>query len=164
MSGRKLRAGGALLAAAALAACGPEPKVHQPKMTLVKPDCYTVDPFKKLRFAKPRKDLPEKMRAFLGAWGGGAWDGHVCHDLYVLKVDKSGEAILFDAHGPGFGNDATAFTRRGAIGEDGRLRVRKGATTVEYWIEDGRLHGTRQIGTHVARIILSPKAKRKPRA
>ena len=158
--GAVLKTAALLAMALGLAACGPAARQETPKQSkLIQPDCYTVDPFKKLRIAKPPKNMPAKMSAFLGAWGGGAWDGHVCHDLYVLKVDKTGEAVLFDAHGPGFTNDATAFTRRGTIGEDGRLRVRKGSARVEYWIgEDGRLHGERRHGTYTARIILTPKA------
>lgn len=156
---RALGAAALAAAAAALAGCGSDTTASAPKAAkLVQPDCYTVDPYKKLRIAKAPKNLPEKMRAFLGGWGGGAWDGAVCHDLYVLKVEPTGDAILFDAHGPGFSTDATAFTRRGVIGEDGRLRVRKGPAQVEYWIEDGRLHGLRTRGTHKARVILSPKA------
>ena len=146
-----------LLAALALGASNAKTTAEGPKPNpLVQPDCYTVDPFTRLRFAKPPKSLPDGMRAFAGRWGGGAWDGAVCHDLYVLKIDKAGEAILFDAHGPGFSNDATAFTRRGRITRDGRLVVRKGAAKVEYWIaEDGRMHGRRTHGSHVARIILT---------
>ena len=148
----------ALAATLMAAGCGtPEPKAKVVESNLIQPDCYTVDPFQKLKIAKPPKGLPEQMRAFLGAWGGGAWDGTVCHDLYVLKVEPSGAAVMFDAHGPGYTNDATAFTRRGQIGEDGHLRVRKGKAQVEYWVENGQLHGLRRVGTSEARIILTPR-------
>jgi hypothetical protein len=153
-----------LVAVAALAAtlmaagCGAPDKTRQAVETsLIQPNCYTVDPFQKLKIAKAPKGLPDQMRAFLGAWGGGAWDGAVCHDLYVLKVEPSGAAVMFDAHGPGYTNDATAFTRRGQIGDDGRLRVRKGKAQVEYWVENGQLHGLRRLGTREARIILTPR-------
>lgn len=158
MTGPILRCCAALAAVALLTSCGPTKRAAPQKASLVQPDCYTVDPYKKLRIAKPAKSLPDRMRAFLGGWGGGAWGGAVCHDLYVLKVEPTGDAILFDAHGPGFSTDATAFTRRGVIGEDGRLRVRKGSAKVEYWIEDGRLHGVRKQGHHTTQIILTPKA------
>lgn len=146
--------------AAALAGCADKapPKKTPVDVSLIQPDCYTVDPYQKLRIAKAPQSLPVHKSAFLGGWGGGAWGGRVCHDLYVLKVDEAGEAILFDAHGPGFSTDATAFTRRGLIGEDGRLRVRKGRAEVEYWIEDGRMHGLRRVGRQVTRIIMTPKA------
>lgn len=148
----------ALAAALAAAGCAePVKKAPVVAVNLIQPDCYTVDPFQKLKIAKAPKGLPDEMRAFLGAWGGGAWDGAVCHDLYVLKVESSGAAVMFDAHGPGYTNDATAFTRRGQIGDDGRLRVRKGSAQVEYWVENGQLHGVRRLGKREARIILTPR-------
>lgn len=116
----------AWLAAAglAVAGCGVGDKVgdipaDSAQSKLIQPDCYTVDPYVPPKIAKPRSDVPEEMRAFLGKWGGGAWDGRVCHDLYVLQVEPTGTVVMFDAHGPGFRTDATAFTRRGEIGEDG---------------------------------------------
>lgn len=155
---RAARIAGWLVAAATVAGCGAStPPGKTVQSSLIQPDCYTVDPFHKLKIAKAPKGLPDTKRAFLGAWGGGAWDGAVCHDLYVLKVESSGAAVLFDAHGPGFTNDATAFTRRGQIGDDGRLRVRKGSAEVEYWVENGQLHGIRRLGTREARIILTPR-------
>ncbi len=122
---------------------------------LIQPDCYTVDPYVPPKIAKPRKDVPDSMSAFSGKWGGGAWDGRVCHDLYVLQVEPSGTVVMFDAHGPGFSHDATAFTRRGEIGEDGHLRVRKGNATVEYWIEDGKLYGVRRQRNLENKIIMT---------
>jgi hypothetical protein len=152
----------ACLAAAglAVAGCGVGDKVGEipsdaAQTKLIQPDCYTVDPYVPPKIAAPRKDVPDAMSAFSGKWGGGAWDGTVCHDLYVLQVESSGTVVMFDAHGPGFSHDATAFTRRGEIGEDGRLRVRKGHAMVEYWIEDGRLHGVRKQRNHENKIIMS---------
>ena len=142
---------------AVLAACGSPPpeKVAQAKPSLVQPNCPTVRPFKPLKFRKPASAVPDAFRAFAGLWGGGAWDGRVCHDLYVLKVDDEGAVELFDAHGPGFGFDATGFARKGKIDENGHLVVRKGPAMVEYWIEDGRLHGLRRMGKVKSKIILS---------
>jgi hypothetical protein len=158
-TGKRVAFAAALAATLTAAGCGAPAKKTQPVLesNLIQPDCYTVDPFQKLRIAKAPKGLSDTMRAFLGAWGGGAWNGSVCHDLYVLKVEASGAAVMFDAHGPGYTNDATAFTRRGQIGDDGRLRVRKGKAQVEYWVENGQLHGVRRIGTQEARIILTPQ-------
>lgn len=154
----------AWLAAAglAVAGCGVGDKVgdipaDSAQSKLIQPDCYTVDPYVPPKIAKPRSDVPEEMRAFLGKWGGGAWDGRVCHDLYVLQVEPTGTVVMFDAHGPGFRTDATAFTRRGEIGEDGRLRVRKGNALVEYWIEDGKLYGVRKQRNHENKIIMTKK-------
>lgn len=134
----------------------PEPR--RVDASLIDPDCYTVDPYQPIRIADPN-GVPADMRPFLGAWGGGAWDGEVCHDLWIMEISGQGVALMFDAHAPGFHPDATAFTRRGEIGEDGRLRVRKGRARVEYWIEDdGRLYGERRQGQNIQRIILTRKS------
>lgn len=149
----------ALLAASlVLAACGASEKPKAPEVSLIQPDCYTVDPFRPIKIKRPVNGAPSSHAALLGAWGGGAWDGVVCHDLWVMEVDAAGKALLFDAHGPGFHPDATAFTRRGEIGSDGRLRVRQGAASVEYWVENGQLHGLRRIGERVQRVILTRKS------
>ena len=149
------------LAAVIVAACSsakPPAPAPTEQSSLIQPDCYTVDPYTKIRIAAPSTQVPQAMRAFSGVWGGGAWDGRVCHDLYVMQIEPSGTVVMFDAHGPGFFADATAFTRKGVIGEDGRLRVRKGRAEVEYWIENGRLYGTRRIGNRVNRIIMTRKS------
>ncbi len=147
------------VSAMALAGCGAGNPVQKKnpvtQSKLIQPDCYTVDPYVQPKITKPRSDVPEVMRAFIGKWGGGAWDGRICHDLYVLQVEPSGTVVMFDAHGPGFHPDATAFTRRGEIGDDGHLRVRKGNAQVEYWIENGQLHGVRRWGTAENRIIMT---------
>ena len=146
---------GATALAMALIGCAEEKPVKVVDASLLDPDCYTVDPYQEIRIAEPTGDVPSDMRPFLGAWGGGAWDGQICHDLWIMEIDGEGMALMFDAHAPGFHPDATAFTRRGNIGDDGRLRVRKGPARVEYWIEDGRLYGERKQGTRVQRIILT---------
>lgn len=143
------------LAAAVLVTAGCETRRPEPQVTLVQPDCYTVDPFQPIRIAPPTAGAPANHADLLGAWGGGAWDGAICHDLWVMQVDENGGALVFDAHGPGFHPDATAFTRRGEVGRDGRLRVRQGAAQVEYWVENGQLHGLRRSGQRVQRIILT---------
>tara|TARA_B100002003_G_scaffold203601_1_gene196316 strand:+ start:2064 stop:2543 length:480 start_codon:yes stop_codon:yes gene_type:complete len=142
-----------------LAACGGDKPAPKPAANLYQADCYTVDPYQPIRIDKPAAGVPEDMKAFLGAWGGGAWDGSVCHDLWVMNVDPSGNVLMFDAHGPGFFPDATAFTRKGRITPEGRMRVRKGPAVVEYWIaEDGRLHGTRTIGKKVQHVIMTRRS------
>lgn len=125
---------------------------------LIRPDCYTVDPYKPIRIAKPDPKAPAKSAAYLGQWGGGAWNGTVCHDLWVMEVGADGHVLMFDAHGPGFRNDATGFLRRGEITPDGRIRVRKGGAMVTYWIEDGMLHGERVSGAHRDQIIMAKKS------
>ena len=141
-----------------LAACGGGEKKPKLEANLLQPDCYTVDPYQPIRIATPSAEVPENMKAFLGAWGGGAWDGSVCHDLWVMEVGSDGKVLMFDAHGPGFFPDATAFTRKGVIAKDGRLHVRKGSAQVEYWIEDGRMYGERKVGKRVQRIIMARRS------
>ncbi|MEO0680974.1 MAG: hypothetical protein AAF192_11235 [Pseudomonadota bacterium] len=140
-----------VLATAACESKAPEPVVET---ALIQPDCYSVTPFRDISIASAPDGASDAAKAFLGAWGGGAWDGAVCHDLWVLSLDADGQVVMFDAHGPGFDPDATGFTRRGEVGEDGRLRVRKGRAQVEYWVEDGRLYGERRIGDRLNRVIL----------
>ncbi len=143
----------ALALALGLAACAD--KSEGPvKSSLVRPDCYTVDPYQPIPISKATNGVPQSSAAFLGAWGGGAWDGSICHDLWVMEVSSDGAVLMFDAHGPGFHPDATAFTRKGEI-KDGRLKVRKGPATVEYYIKDGRLYGERHIGERTNRIIMT---------
>ena len=154
MTSHFARSAAALALALGLAACADkEPEAVQ--SSLIQPDCYTVDPYQPIPISKPKKDVPESSAAFLGAWGGGAWDGSICHDLWVMEVSADGAVLMFDAHGPGFFPDATAFTRKGEIGKDGRLRVRKGPATVEYYIKDGRLYGERHIGEKTNHIIMN---------
>ena len=140
--------------AAGLSGCADKPK---PKMDakLIQPDCYTVDPYHPIKIHKAAKGVPDNMKKFLGAWGGGAWNGTVCHDLWITEVDPDGETVMFDAHGPGFTREATAFTRKGVITSDGHLKVRKGPAEVEYWIKDGRMYGERREGNLVYHIIMT---------
>lgn len=149
---KALAAAGAL--AAGLAGCTEPEKPQQIDASLVQPDCYTVDLYSPPPYRRPNGDVPASHSAFLGQWGGGAWNGLVCHDLWVLDVDAAGRVLMFDAHGPGFFPDATMFERVGEIDEDGRLRVRKGSAEVEYWIEDGRMFGIRRRGTQEIRIVM----------
>jgi hypothetical protein len=156
---RRAAAGALALAAGlALAGCQEKPEAPSLESRVVKPDCYTVDPYNPIPISEPADGVPAEMSAFLGAWGGGAWDGAVCHDLWVMEVEPDGGVLMFDAHGPGFHPDATAFTREGRITEDGRLRVRKGRAVVEYWIRDGRLWGERVLGQRVQKIILARRS------
>ncbi len=142
-----------------LAACASEPvETVASKPKIIQPECTTVVPYTPLKMRKPKNDVPEAWRAFAGFWGGGAWDGAVCHDLWVMNVEDDGTVEIFDAHGPGFGYDATGFARKGKINGDGRMTVRKGAATVEYWIENGQLHGVRRQGKVRSRIILLRKS------
>lgn len=147
-----------LAAALGLSGCGESKKVAKVEAKLIQPDCYTVDPYQPIRIAEPKDGVPATSSAFLGAWGGGAWDGSVCHDLWVMEVDPKGGVLMFDAHGPGFFPDATAFTRKGQITPEGRLRVRKGRAVVEYFIQDGMLFGERTVGGRTSRIIMTRKS------
>ena len=147
----------AALMAAGLAGCA-EPEKPQPQVNLIQPDCYTVDLYQPPRYVKPGPEVPPTHTAFLGQWGGGAWNGLVCHDLWVLDVAADGQVTMLDAHGPGLYPDATAFERVGRIDGDGRLNVRKGGSEVQYWIEDGRLYGLRRRGDQEIRIIMERRS------
>jgi len=116
--------------------------------------CYTVDLFEDVVIrAAPAGTAPEAQQ-LLGHWGFAAWDGEVCHDLWIMELLPNGNVVMFDAHGPGFRDDATAFTRRGTWTQDGRIQVRKGNANVEYFIRDGRMHGVRTRGSEIHRIIM----------
>jgi hypothetical protein len=111
--------------------------------------CYTVDLFSKAVVVPPSRDVPSEWRGFSGRWGGGAWAGEWCHDLYVLEIRPDGTATVVDTHAPlpEWGKAATAFRRTARIYPDGRLRMQYGNTRVEYWLEaDGVLHGQRDEG------------------
>lgn len=125
---------------------------------LIRPDCYTVDPYKPIRIAKPDPKAPKQSASYLGRWGGGAWNGSVCHDLWVMEVGADGHVLMFDAHGPGYTSDATGFLRRGELTPDGRILVRKGGAMVTYWIEDGMLHGERATTGRVDKILMAKKS------
>lgn len=108
-------------------------------------DCYTVDLFTPEKVRKPEKDVPEKYKAYLGRWGGGAWNDVWCHNLLVYKVHKDGQAELVEMHAPyePFNQPATAFNRIGRIGDDGVLRFTQGLERTAYKIDGGYLFGTR---------------------
>lgn len=124
---------------------GPEP---DPYITALRDTCYTVDLFTEARIKVPGKDVPDDWRDFSGRWGGGAWEGEWCHDLYVLEIEPNGRVHVISAHAPlpAWGKVATAFRRTAQIDNDGRMRMQIGRTQVEYWLEDGRLHGHRDEG------------------
>lgn len=112
--------------------------------------CYTVDLFSAAVVVPPSRDVPESWRGFSGRWGGGAWAGEWCHDLYVLEIRPDGTVIVVDTHAPlpSWGKAATAFRRTAQIDPDGRLRMQYGNTRVEYWIDpaSGYLKGHRDEG------------------
>lgn len=139
----------------------PESSAAGARTPTLRPDCYTVFLHDDPKYVRPGPDTPQAAAAFLGRWGGGAWNGTVCHDLWVLDVDAAGGTVLMiDAHGPGLYADATAFRRTGEITEDGRLRVEKGRETVEYWIDDdGHLQGARFAGGQVIRIVMERRER-----
>ncbi|HKK35782.1 MAG TPA: hypothetical protein VJ994_05790 [Paracoccaceae bacterium] len=143
---------------AGLAGCSGPDEPAPVQAGLVQPDCYTVDLYQPPRYVEPGPDVPATHTDYLGQWGGGAWNGLVCHDLWVLEVDGDGRVTMLDAHGPGLYPDATAFERVGTIDGNGRLNVRKGTSRVQYWIEDGRLHGVRRRGDQEIRIIMERRS------
>ena len=150
---------GALLMGLA-AACAPKPKpTSTPYDKTVDASCYTVDLFTPAEVQSPASDVPAEWAAYLGKWGGGAWDGKWCHDLYVLDISSDGKVDMISAHAPfpEWGREATAFRRKGVITKDGRIRVFFKNVSVEYRLEGGRLLGERKEGGGLMRIKLSPQ-------
>lgn len=119
--------------------------------------CYTVDIFDKISLRAPGADVPSKWRGFSGRWGGGAWNGKWCHDLYVLDIASSGAATVIETHAPlpEWGKPASAFRRTAHIDKDGRLRMNFGRVKVEYWLDGETLYGKRDEGTGEMIVALS---------
>lgn len=142
----------------ALAGCGTTRRADAPDPYVMTRDdtCYTVDLFTSIEFVEPSSDVPAAWRGFAGRWGGGAWAGEWCHDLYVLDIRPDGEVMVVDTHAPlpQWGKQASAFRRTARIGPDNRLRMRYGNTEVEYWLENGKLLGHRNEGNGALRIAM----------
>lgn len=147
MSGRILAA----LAAGAVLLTGcaekPKPPRQMSFAETIVPECYTVFPFGDTEIRTPTADVPSDWKNFTGVWGGAAWEGEWCHDLHVLEVRPDGTARVISAHAPydKWNREATIFRRTAKIGPDNRLRFKYGDTVHEYWLENGRLLGTRRI-------------------
>lgn len=143
---------------AALAACAPKQTKRGPTPfdKTVVADCYTVDLFTEAPISEPT-DVPDEWKGYSGVWGAAAWDGKWCHDLHVLDIAANGEVEVMELHAPfeQWGKQATAFRRKAFIGKDGRLRLRYGGIDIEYWLENGRLHGLRKEGGGELRIALT---------
>lgn len=145
-----------LLAAALAAGCAASPRQERTPVAFdaTRDDsCYTVDLFTKVSIRRPGGDVPEAWRAFSGRWGGGAWEGQWCHDLYVLDIRPDGQVELVETYAPHlqWGKRATAFRRTARIDDDGRLRLAYGRVRLEYWVENGMLYGARDetgLGKH----------------
>lgn len=121
--------------------------------------CYTVDLFGDHRVKAPGSDVPEAMRVFSGEWGGGAWGGEWCHDLYVLRIEPNGDARVVETFGPSqrLGRRAAAFQRRAKISPNGELTVSYGMTRNSYRVRDGKLYGERREGTAAPMEIMLRK-------
>ncbi len=153
-----------LIAAAFAAACSTP--VRQERATVAfdatrDDSCYTVDLFTKVSINRPGGEVPEAWRAFSGRWGGGAWAGEWCHDLYVLDIRPDGQVDIVETYAPHvpWGKRATAFRRTAQIDPDGRLRLAYGRVKLEYWVENGVMYGSREetgLGQH--RIAMVPRA------
>lgn len=119
--------------------------------------CYTVDLFSKATIVPPNGEVPQDWRGYSGRWGGGAWEGVWCHDLYVLDITPQGDVTVVETHAPypNWGKLATAFRRTARIDDKGHLRMAYGHVKVEYWLENGMLYGTRNEGTGIQRVALT---------
>lgn len=145
-----------------VAACAPKPKVTRTAFDkTVKEDCYTVDLFTPAVIEAPQTNVPQPWQDFSGHWGGGAWEGVWCHDLYVLSISPGGEVDLIEAHAPyePWGKVATAFRRKATLTADSRLRLFYRGVRVEYWVENGRLYGAQFEGGVERRVTLSRRGK-----
>lgn len=150
-----MRACIALVACATLTGClglwGKEEPAPPPPppVELTRDDCYTVVMFSDATIEKPGADVPEAWKEYLGVWVKGAWDGKWCHDLYVTKIEPSGDVEVIEAHGPydPWAKPATAFRRTGHIDEDGKLHLSYGPIRVVYELQDGVLSASRREGT-----------------
>ena len=112
---------------------------------LLSPGCYTVDLFDKYRIEYPDANVPRDVSDFLGVWKNGAWDGRLCHDLYITKASADGTVELIDAYGPDTksGRDAVVFKRTGKV-ENGVLSFTSvGASPVSYQLNGDFLSGKR---------------------
>ena len=102
----------------ALAGCAPKRVATGPKPydRTVDAGCYTVDLFTPSNVTTPTSDVPAEWHGYLGKWGGGAWEGKWCHDLYVLSISPDGKVDVISAHAPfpEWGREATAFPPAGA--------------------------------------------------
>lgn len=145
----------------ALAGCAPKRAATGPTPydRTVDAGCYTVDLFTPSNITQPTDDVPAEWHGYLGKWGGGAWEGKWCHDLYVLSISADGKVDLISAHAPfpEWGREATAFRRQGLIGKDGRLTVRFKDVVLEYRLDKGSLLGDRRQGNAKMRIKLTPQ-------
>jgi hypothetical protein len=152
----------ALVALGLVAACSeeapPPPAPAQVAEKPLDPECQTVKIFSKYKFAKPTKTMPEGWKPFIGVWGKAGWQNNtICHDLYVLSIDKDGKVMLIDAHGPDGKFDGSAFQRVGQIGPDNRLRIIADGIPREYWIEDGKLRGIKFLSSTATHEITMTK-------
>lgn len=112
----------------------------------VDPECKTVVVFSSTKITKPAKALPDGWKQFSGVWGKAGWDDNTwCHDLYVLKIEKTGKVEIMDAHGPGGKHDGSAFRRTAQLTAENKLEFIADGIKREYWIEDGKLRGRRFV-------------------
>ena len=131
----------------AITACTPQKRaeIQVDLSKKLSPGCYTVDLFDPYRIEYPAAEVPGDARKFLGVWKNGAWNGKVCHDLYVTKAYPDGTVDVIDAYGPnrGRGREATVFKRKGTV-KDGVLSFHSvGAAPVNYRLEGEYLVGSR---------------------
>lgn len=137
----------AVLAVLALTGCGffqwGSDDAEVGPVSLMQPDCYTVDLFDPFTVKAPPKEMAEKANEFLGVWMQGAWNGKWCHDLYVTSVSANGEVEVLDAYGPwpDAGMRPVVFRRTGWL-TDGVLTLHTQAGTARYWREGRYLAGT----------------------
>lgn len=122
-------------------------------------DCRTVVLFNpNVRGAA--RGVPEWQRAFIGEWGGGAWDGRACHGLLIEEIRADGTVRLVELQGnyPQWNMYPTSFKRRAEFTPDGSLRVDRGRRGVAvYRMQGGVIYGEMLGPNENRRVSLYPK-------
>jgi dienelactone hydrolase len=105
----------------------------------------------------PAADVPAKISAFAGAWGGGAWGGTLPNMLVVEKVNPDGTAAVVYA----WGNDGTGHIRAGWVRNRATITGCKlhiantSGPMIDYELNsNGRLTGSYRYGGPPSRVEL----------
>ena len=140
-------------------ATAPAPEGLPTYASLRNSDCYTVDLFDPVEIKTPAANVPPQFAAFLGEWGGGAWNGKWCHDLVIYDVKANGEVELLSMHAPNFdiNHPPTVFKRKAVIDVNNTLRMVAGDDRMVYNIDRQFLVGTRSGKSGSYEIALTRK-------
>ena len=112
-----------------------------------------------MAISPPATSVPSEFAKFSGAWGGGKWDGKLCHTLVVTQVDAGGAVSAIYSFGryTGWNIDRGDWFPTAGVIEDGELkleRFRNGARA-SYRFEGDKLRGTYRRGSGTSRVLLT---------